>query len=64
MDEETPKRTELLNTLRDWQRRDLEEANAWVDQNRELFHNAILYNQEEARRELGKRLIRAFADRN
>jgi hypothetical protein len=65
MDEqELPKRTDLLETLRSWQRQDLEQANAWLAENRTLFRNATLYNQEDARREVGRRLIRAMSERN
>lgn len=64
MTEEAPKRTELLSTLRDWQRQDLEEANAWLEENHELMTNAVLRNLEEARRDAGRRLVRAMAERN
>jgi hypothetical protein len=64
MSEELPTRTELLNTVRGWQRQDLKEANAWLAENRILFRQAVYYDQEGARREGGRRLIRAMSERN
>ena len=64
MSEETPKRSNLLGTLRTWQAQDLEQANQWLEENRVLFRNAVLHNREEARREVGRRLIQAMAQLN
>jgi len=64
MSEETPKRSDLLGTLRTWQAQDLEQANQWLEENRVLFRNAVLHNREEARREVGRRLIQAMAQLN
>jgi hypothetical protein len=61
---ETPNRKDLLNTLRAWQGQDLQQANRWLAENRTLFRDAVLHDREDARREIGRRLIQATAERN
>jgi hypothetical protein len=64
MSEKTPKRSDLLGTLRAWQAQDLEEANRWLEENRQLMRDAIRYDREEARREVAKHFIKAMAQYN
>jgi hypothetical protein len=64
MREELPSRVEVLGALRNWQRTDLEQANAWLEENRVLFRDAVLHDREEARKEVGRRLIRATSELN